>query len=39
VVRDSSALGRGDSVLLRFARGGAEARIEGVDQSSKPAAG
>jgi len=39
VVRDSSALVRGDSVLLRFARGGAEARIEGVDQPSKPAAG
>ena len=39
VVRDSSALVLGESVLLRFARGGAEARIENLDRPPKPTAG
>ena len=39
VVSDSSALIIGDSVVLRFARGGAEARIETKDRPVKPAAG
>jgi exodeoxyribonuclease VII large subunit len=39
VVRDSSSLARGESVLLRFAKGDAEARIENLDPPAKPAAG
>ncbi len=39
VVRDSAALVLGEAVLLRLAKGGAEARIEATDRSVKPAAG
>ena len=39
VVRDSAALAPGGAVALRFAKGGAEARIETVDPPVKPAAG
>jgi exodeoxyribonuclease VII large subunit len=39
VVRDSAALAPGESVALRFAKGGAEARIETIDRPVKPAAG
>ena len=39
VVRDSAALLLGETVLLRLAKGGAEARIEATDRSGKPAAG
>jgi exodeoxyribonuclease VII large subunit len=39
VVSDSSALVIGESVLLRFAKGGAEARIETKDRPVKPAGG
>jgi exodeoxyribonuclease VII large subunit len=39
VVRDSAALARGETVVLRFAKGGAEARIETTDRPVKPAAG
>lgn len=39
VVRDSAALVPGETVALRFAKGGAGARIETVDRPDKPAAG
>jgi len=39
IVRDSAALAPGEAVALRFAKGGAEARIETVDRAVKPAAG
>ena len=39
VVRDSAGLALGDTVALRFAKGGAEARIEGVRPPVKPASG
>ena len=39
VVRDSAALAPGEAVALRFAKGGAEARIETVDRPVKPEAG
>jgi exodeoxyribonuclease VII large subunit len=39
VVRDSSALMLGEPVLLRFARGGADARIENLDRPDKPTSG
>jgi exodeoxyribonuclease VII large subunit len=38
VVSDSAALAVGESVVLRFARGGAEARIETTHAPAKPAA-
>jgi exodeoxyribonuclease VII large subunit len=37
VVRDSAALALGESVALRFARGGADARIEATDRPLKGA--
>jgi len=39
VVSNSAALVAGESVALRFARGGAEARIESTDPPVKPATG
>jgi len=39
VVSDSAALAAGESVALRFARGGAEARIESTAPPPKPAKG
>src|SRR5437867_656941 len=39
VVRDSAALVLGETVTLRFAKGGAGARIETVDRPVKPGAG
>ncbi len=39
VVSDGAALAVGESVALRFARGGAEARIESTDPPVKPATG
>jgi exodeoxyribonuclease VII large subunit len=38
VVSDSAALALGESVVLRFAKGGAEARIETKHAPAKPAA-
>jgi len=38
VVSDSAALALGESVVLRFAKGGAEARIETTRAPDKPAA-
>jgi hypothetical protein len=38
VVSNSAALVTGESVVLRFAQGSADARIEATDRPAKPAA-